>query len=296
MNTILKTARLLWSYLLERFPPGPYSLLVGLFYGSAMLVCSSLAGAEPHFQWQAPVVMLLLFFHLRVFDEQKDFEVDQHAHPNRLLSQGIITLPFLTRAGLVAIGIQGALAASLGEQALIAWAVCLGFTLLMRSEFGVGEWLNEHPLLYALTHNPITPLLGAFAWASTDLPWNSAYGWYLGSVAMGAFAFELGRKIRLPHEEQPGVATYSQAFGRQKAGQWLLLASLLAIGLAVPILDQLGDPSRFSTEESLAYLVLVTPGAVVLQAIWRGASAKGVELASTVLLLGSFLSFGIIAW
>ena len=296
MKTAPQTLRLLWSYLLERFPPGPYTLLVGLFYGSAVLVCSGLVGAEASFQWQAPVVMLLLFFHLRVFDEQKDFDVDQYAHPERLLSQGIITLSFLTRAGIVAIGVQGVLAASLGRNAFLAWLACFLFTLLMRAEFGVGEWLNQRPLLYALTHNPITPLLAVFAWAGTGLPWTAEFGWYLGAVAMGALAFELGRKIRLPEEEKEGVSTYSKAFGRRTAGHWLILASLLSIGLAVPVLESLGDPLRLSTEESLAYAFLLTPGVLVLGAIYRGASAKGVELASTVLLLGCFIAFGIIAW
>lgn len=296
MKPIPKTLSLLWSYLLERFPPGPYSLLVVLFYGSAVLVSSALVGAEPIFRWQPPVVMLLLFFHLRVFDEQKDFDVDQNAHPDRLLSQGIITLSFLTRAGIGAIVIQGALSASLGTEAFIAWIACFSFTLMMRIEFGVGEWLNERPLLYALTHNPITPLLGVFAWASTGLPWTEHFAWYLGAVAMGALAFELGRKIRLPEEEQEGVSTYSKAFGRRAAGHWLIFASFLTIVLTVPVLDRLGHPHQFSNEESIAYLFLIAPGIQVLMAIYRGASAKGVELASTGLLLGCFSAFGIIAW
>ena len=291
-----KAVALLWAYLLERFPPGPYSLLVVLFYGSAALVCASLVGAEASFRWQPPVVMLLLFFHLRVFDEQKDFEEDRHAHPDRLLSRGIITLAFLTRVAIASVVLQGLLALSLSPEAFGAWLICFLFTLTMRVEFGVGKWLNQRPMLYALTHNPITPLLGVFVWASTELPWVDDYGWYLGSVAMGALAFELGRKIRLPQEEQEGVSTYSKSFGRRKAGCWLVVASILAIGLAVPLLETLGDPGRFSREESLAYFFLIASGLQVLSSVVRGASAKGVELASSGLLLGCFGAFGIIAW
>ena len=293
-----KPWRRLWAYLLERFPPAPYTLLVALFYGSAVLVCSRLSGIEPVFHWQAPVVILLLFFHLRVFDEQKDFAEDQQAHPDRLLSQGIVTLPFLTKSAIVAILVQAGLAASLGTQALLAWACCLLFTLTMRFEFGLGPWLNQHPLLYALTHNPITPLLGVFAWASTDAPWAPMYGWYLGTVAMGALAFELGRKIRLPDEEQEGVNTYSKSFGRKTACSWMLLASLLTIALAVPVIDVLAVETSggFGRLEFLSYFFLVSPGIQTFSAALRGASAKGMENAGTAMLLGAFGAFGVIAW
>ena len=60
----------------------------------------------------------------------------------------------------------------------------------MRVEFGVGKWLNQRPMLYALTHNPITPLLGVFVWASTELPWVDDYGWYLGKVTKALSAAE----------------------------------------------------------------------------------------------------------
>ena len=141
-----------------------------------------------------------------------------------------------------------------------------------------------------------TDRYGVFAWASTGLPWVDDYGWYLGSVAMGALAFELGRKIRLPEEEQEGVSTYSKSFGRRKAGYWLVFSSFFAIGLAIPLLETLGEPGRYSREESVAYFFLIASGLQVLSSVVRGASAKGVELASTGLLLGCFGAFGIIAW
>jgi 4-hydroxybenzoate polyprenyltransferase len=280
----------LWAYFLERFPPGVYSLLVALFYGSAMLIAAALVGAEPVFVWQAPVVILLVFFHLRVFDEHKDAQEDMQSHPDRLLSRGVIGLPFLRNAAIVAILTEGALAASISPAALAAWGACFGFTLLMAVEFGVGPWLRGNMMAYAFSHNPITPLLALFAWASTGLPFEAMFGWYLGSVAAGGLAFEVGRKIRLPSEERPGVSTYSQTLGRTKAGGWLVLGALLCVGCAVPLIDQL------QSRELIAYGLLLPAGALVIFCGLRDVAAKKVEGAASLLLLTSFVALGVAAW
>jgi len=267
-----------------------YSLLVVLFYGSAGLVAAGLVAAEPVFIWQAPLVILLVFFHLRVFDEHKDAEEDMKAHPDRLLSRGVIGLPFLRNAALVAIAAEAGLAASISTSALIAWGVCLAFTLLMAVEFGVGKWLRTRMMAYAFSHNPITPLLGVFAWSTTGLPFDPLFGWYLGAVAAGGLAFEVGRKIRLPEEERPGVSTYSQALGRTTASAWLSLGALLCVGLSVPIIDQ------FQQREALAYGLLLPAGTWVLYCAKSKTKAKMVEASASVLLLICFISFGVAAW
>jgi len=280
----------LWAYLLERFPPVAYSLLVAFFYGSALLVASRLSGQDAVFRWQAPVVMLLLFFHLRIFDEHKDAKEDLDAYPDRLLSQGIVSLSFLRRTAVIAIGLQAGLSASLGQAAFLAWAACFAFTLLMLAEFFVGKWLNQRMLVYAISHNPITPLLGVFAWASTGLNWQNPFGWYLASAALGAFAFELGRKLRLPSEEQAGVSTYSNVYGRSRAAFVIATTTLLSIACTLPLVD------RFATKEGLAGCLLVLAATGVLATTLRPVRAKGVEGACTALLLIVFLVFGVISW
>jgi 4-hydroxybenzoate polyprenyltransferase len=279
-----------WAYLLERFPPVVYSILVALFYGSAVLVSAALVGEEAHFTWQAPVVILLVFFHLRVFDEHKDAKEDQEAHPDRLLSRGIIRLGFLKKAAVVAILAEAGLAFSLSPRAGIAWFGCFFFSVLMATEFGVGKWLNQHMMAYAFSHNPITPLLGVFAWATTGLAFAPLFGWYLGSVAAGALAFELGRKMRLPDEEQPGVSTYSACLGRRKSGEWLSLGALVCVGCAVPIVDLLDQ------RELVAYALLLPAGLWVLACGIRPVKAKTVEGSASLLLLISFIAFGVVAW
>lgn len=280
----------LWAYLLERFPPVAYTLLVVLFYGSAMLVASALQGAEAKWAWQPPIVILLVFFHLRVFDEHKDAEEDMEAHPERILSRGIVDLLFLRKAALIAILLQAGLSASLGGHAFAWWAACFGFSVLMFVEFGVGEWLRKHMMVYAISHNPITPLLALFAWASTGLAYPDHFSWYLASTAAGALGFEIGRKIRLPQEEQEGVSTYSKAIGRPAALAWLVGCTVLCMAFAVPIIDQLQH------RELVAYGLLLPAAALVLSIAIRPVQAKHVELSATLMLLVSFVAFGVVAW
>ena len=61
----------IWGYLEERFPPVVYTILVALFVGSAALASRALAGIHGQVRWEAALVVLLVFFHLRVFDEHK---------------------------------------------------------------------------------------------------------------------------------------------------------------------------------------------------------------------------------
>jgi len=255
-----------------------------------MLVASALQGAEAKWAWQPPIVILLVFFHLRVFDEHKDAEEDMEAHPERILSRGIVDLLFLRKAALIAILLQAGLSASLGGHAFAWWAACFGFSVLMFVEFGVGEWLRKHMMVYAISHNPITPLLALFAWASTGLAYPDHFSWYLASTAAGALGFEIGRKIRLPQEEQEGVSTYSKAIGRPAALAWLVGSTVLCMAFAVPIIDQLQN------RELVAYGLLLPAAALVLSIAIRPVQAKHVELSATLMLLVSFVAFGVVAW
>ena len=121
----------LWAYLLERFPPVAYSLLVAFFYGSALLVVSRPFRQEPSFEWQAPLSCCSCSFTCASSTNTRRHE-DLKAHPDRLLSRGIVTLD-VAQSRLVSIALQ-ALLAALGTVHL-GPAGLLWFTLLMLAEF-----------------------------------------------------------------------------------------------------------------------------------------------------------------
>ena len=67
-----------WAYLLERFPPAAYTVLVGLFTTSAVTLVGRQTAVAPSFDvvLRAGAVVLLVFLHLRLMDEHKDHAAD----------------------------------------------------------------------------------------------------------------------------------------------------------------------------------------------------------------------------
>ena len=280
-----------WAYLLERFPPAAYTVLVGLFTTSAVMLVGRQTAVAPSFDvvWRAGAVVLLVFLHLRLMDEHKDYAADAAAYPDRCLSRGVVTLPLLFRLGVVAVVLEAVLAVSLSIEAAVAWVVCLIFTLLMRFEFGVGAWLNRRLLLYAITHNPVVALLAFFLWTVAGGAHDRLLALYIGIVSVGSLAFEIGRKIRLPEEEIVGVDSYSSVLGKGAADR--LLAGLrLVTGLGLLALGVALDQ------------VLLGGMALGLQLVLAGfllrgpRRAKVTEGVATIGLLLDFIWVGVMAW
>ena len=209
--------------------------------------------------------------------------------PQRLLSRGVVTLGLLRRAAAAAILLEAALAWWLGSAALIAWAATLGFTLLMLVEFGVGRWLSEHLVLYAITHNPVVACLGVFAWATTGAAFAPAFVGYLAAASLGSLAFELGRKIRLPDEEVAGVDSYSSVLGRGRAGALLAGVSALALAAGAWTVWAVAGWAPIP----LALLVASAP--LALASALGAKKAKAVEGGATFLLLGILTAIGVSA-
>jgi 4-hydroxybenzoate polyprenyltransferase len=275
------------AYLAERFPIAPYAALVAAFHGAGSLVAVRLGGGEVR-AW-AGLVVLLAFFHLRVFDEHKDFEKDVRTHPERLLSRGVVTLAMLRRWGVVAIVAEAALAAACGWRALLAWAAMFAFTVAMRFEFGVGKQLEKSLLAYAITHNPVVAGLAMFIWASTGAAWDPRYLLFVAAASFGSLAFEIARKTRLPDEEVPGVDSYSSVYGRRQAGALVHLCVFAAVASAIVLSSRMTASYLPLVPLALAYLAarVLTTG---------DRPAKKVELGSSVALLGVFFGMGVAAW
>jgi len=271
----------------ERFPPVVYTLLVLLFWAAAVLGARGLT-AEGALVPHAAVVVWLVFLHLRVFDEHKDFDKDRVAYPDRLLSRGVVTLPMLARVGVVAVLVEATVAGLLGPWAFGAWLATFLFSVAMRYEFGVGGWLNRHIVLYAVTHNPVVAGLTLFLYAATGARWEWAYLWFVAVASLGSLAFEIGRKTRLPDEEHAGVASYTTELGQPGArallaGVYLLLWASVS-GLCYAL--RLPDPWP-----PLLGLLCVGPGlATVTQ------RAKRVEAGASLALLVGFVVCGAVAW
>ena len=220
------------AYLNERFPPIANVLLILTYYSSNQFLAIALTTPGPvmHYDRWSFLGMLMLvsfFFHIRVFDEHKDYEEDCRYFPDRVLQRGLVTLRQLKIAGGIAIVIELAIVALRGPQALTAWAIAFGFTLLMLREFFAREFLKRHFILYAVSHMLVMPLLSllVFSFATRRWPWE-APPWFWVYAFVGFFVtfnWEVSRKIRAPEQEIDGVESYTKIFGTFGAA-WLVLA------------------------------------------------------------------------
>lgn len=235
MNDPVSLPGKLWAYLLERFPPGPTLLYGGALFCAAWGLAGRLPGATPG-GWSAPVLGSLVFFlallHVRLMDEHKDDQDDRIAHPDRLLSRGVVTLRDLKGLLVVVVAAEIVLAALLGLPALLTWAALFGFTLLMLFEFGVGAWLSRHLGWYLISHQAMVLLMVLFA-ASTrlSLPSIAPTSWLALAVLALAMicatvTFELGRKTWNPEREHAHADSYTRVWGRPRT-----VATTMAVAL-----------------------------------------------------------------
>jgi 4-hydroxybenzoate polyprenyltransferase len=91
----------------------------------------------------------------------------------------------------------------------------------MSFEFGCRHWLKQRPIVYLLSHMLIMPIVDFYAttidWITAkDSPSTNLVPFLIASFFNG-IVIEIGRKIRLPTEEENGVETYSFLWGYKRA-------------------------------------------------------------------------------
>jgi len=229
-----------WAYLQERFPLQANGVLIVSYFAANFLLAYATtiqSGAVLHLSWRFPagcIVLLFMFFHMRVIDEHKDYEQDRVVHPDRILSRGLVSLKQLRNIGLVAVLIELALSYLLGLPAFMMCVVILVFSWLIYHEFYIGETLNRHLLANAFLHLLIMPAysLYVFSVATQKLPSSAPmamllYAWVSYGVGL---AYEIARKTRAPMDERPGLITYSNVMGAYPSA-YLSLVALLFSGV-----------------------------------------------------------------
>lgn len=228
-----------WIYQRERFPLTGHTPVIAAFslaavgYSTLERGSSTLPGARP--MVVAFTCSFLFFLQLRLADEVKDFEEDRVYRPYRPVPRGLVTLRELAFVWIGSILLQ-LLSALWLRARLLPWLVAVWiYQLLMSREFFCRDWLKRHPVAYMLSHMVIMPLIFIFAsacdwipagsnWPKQGLLWMMAVNFFVGMV------IEIGRKIRVPIDEEHGVETYSLLWGRAAAVlAWLALMAASAV-------------------------------------------------------------------
>jgi 4-hydroxybenzoate polyprenyltransferase len=289
-----------WTYQQERFPLFQHGMPIAVFSFSAVGYSLLLRGRLPlqaiGSALIAFIVVLLFFLQLRIADEFKDFETDLRHHPDRPVPRGLVSLREL---GIVSIGagaIQLGLTLALGLPLLLLLAIVWLYLGLVVKDFFVATWLKAHPLLYLLSHTVILPLIALYAtgcdWLAARSPLPTGLGWFLAVSFFNGMVIEIGRKIRVPKDEERGVETYSRLWGRQGA----IMAWLGAIWFSTLSTLLAAAYIQFTAPLLLPLLLLLTS---VVWVAWRFMThpvtrwAARLELVSNVWTLGIYLSLGI---
>jgi len=247
-------ARRLSAYLAERFPLASHGLLIAAYYSSNQFLARTLTepGRPMHYDVSTllgAVTLLCFFFHLRVFDEHKDYAEDLVHYPHRVLQSGVMTLRGLKVLGGLAIATQIVLSALRGPEAFTAWLAAFLFSVLMLKEFFVPGWLKRHFLVYAVSHLLVMPLLAlmVFSFATGRWPWEAPFwfGVYAWVGFFVTFNWEVSRKIRAPEDEIEGVDTYTRVFGTYGAAWIVLLIRVIDTALVALVGWHLGLPPWF---------------------------------------------------
>ena len=224
------------AYIAERFPLHSHLCMVIIYFLANQFLAQVLGnpGNPLRIGWFTALGMLFLFcifFHLRVFDEHKDYDDDIKHYPERILSRGLITLGHLKILGGIVIVVEIICAAISGWSAMVAVGITIIFSWILLHEFFIKRWLKAHFIIYAISHMLIMPLMTAtiFSFTMRRPFWEAPFlFWAYAAADFFAFAnWEISRKIRLEEDEIEGVSSYSKELGLYTAGYVVLVLRII---------------------------------------------------------------------
>ena len=244
------------AYFRERFPPVNMMLFAILFF--TVYSISSLSEATPVSGLVAlggVIAVISFFFRLRVFDEIKDYEIDALNHPHRVLQSGRVSLKQLKAIALIGTLVELSWSVWMGFEVWLAWLLAVGYSVLMRYEFFIGDWLRKWLLVYAVSHMLVMPLVIAWIWIAFS-PVLSAHFVLLASLSLLAgFSFEIARKIHAPCAERTTVDSYSKSIGYRFSIGLALLLLLAGTAVQWRLLQVVSARDWAFVVLSLSYLV-----------------------------------------
>jgi 4-hydroxybenzoate polyprenyltransferase len=223
-------------FIQERFSPLAHAVMIVAFFCANASAASISTGSMPGFgltEALGALVVFLTFFHLRIFDEMKDYSTDLTVHPERPLPRKLISL---SEAGSFAAALmlaEVALGFAIGPQAFVAVLCVAGYSLLMYKEFFARKWIRPRLVTYALTHTLISCWMSLFIFSAV-----AGRHFWQAPKAFGIFVFvnwllfdmfEFGRKTYGREEERSGVDSYSRRLGPSGASVALLIMAATAV-------------------------------------------------------------------
>jgi len=227
-------------YQKERFPFLGHGILVASFGFSAIAysrICRGQVGfvSIPVFL-AAIFTTISLFLLVRIFDEFKDAHDDALYRKNLPVPRGLVSLRELFIVGAITVILQLVVNLAFFPKILWLYGIVIFYLCLMGKEFFIARWLKQHQFWYVVSHMMIIPLIDILA---------SGYDWFLQGVAapkglygffavsfMNGVVLEIGRKIKTPGQEAPGVLTYSGLMGTRRAAYFWIFILFITLCLS----------------------------------------------------------------
>lgn len=273
----------LYQYQWERFPFVVVFLTSTAVLGSALGVLDVQVGL-----WRlvAGLLTLVLFpFHMRLFDELKDFDHDKQHYPERPVPRGLISLREIRHVLVGVLVIELLLNLWWGAGVLAAVLLALIFSGIAAKEFFIRRWLREHFFTYLALHQLqlafLLPYVYLLLGGALDLS-NRLLVAHGLMVFVALFLLEWARKMRREEDEVSSRDTYSARLGRTGATIVYGLLAVVVTGLFIYIARPV-----FPVAEKWGWVVLamvLTAGLSYAKDFYKLSDA-GIQLAALVLFL-----------
>ncbi|KPA14013.1 UbiA prenyltransferase [Candidatus Magnetomorum sp. HK-1] len=298
MKQKLSLIKKYFMYFNERFP-----IVGALLYAGALFFMSYFSASL--FLDHLPIkaidsivgfgVVFLSLLHLRIFDEHKDYEQDKIAHPDRMLSKGLITLNDLRKLLYGVLLLEAALSLYLGTHIFMIWILIMFWSYLMYTEFFVPEFLNKQMGLYLISHQIIVPIILIFGLAQrVPMESLSIQDFRLLIILCVAsmcstITYEIARKTWSKEKEHECADSYTKSWGIKKTIIINQITTLISCSCFIYIYSFANIAIVFHLIVFLFYLIFLT-AEILFVFKPEKRNSKIVELTGILYLLGVFIN------
>lgn len=226
IRSITHISRRFYAYQNERFP-------IVLLFLSLFPVTLSSAAVISKFSIMGIVLgfiaSLAYIFHIRVNDEDRDFEHDMAHHSTRPLQRGIITLNELKIINTIAIFLVALIAILSGLEATFIALIMIIYSYFAKHDFFCREKIRRHFFIYNLVHIIQIILLQIFVYAviAHRIQFTQLLLAHFLFTLTGTAIFEFVRKLKIPGEDGTGMDTYTHYLGFNKSMAFYSILTLL---------------------------------------------------------------------
>lgn len=276
---------LLLNYLKERFPlsaniPIIFIFNVTLYGGAGINENKIVFSNNAMFGF---LTIFFVFFHLRLFDDLKDYSKDKNAQ--------ILTKKQLICLAILTVLFEIVFASVLGLMPLIFYSIVLLYSILMYFEFFIKEKLNQSILAYNFSHQFIIVLTGLYIYSfyyNTYVIDEPIFFLFLILMFSMLCLFEVIRKIK--SKDDPGYKkSYEHIFGKPKL---ILYCSFFSILITVFI--SLIFYSKQIIASVLIQLVLLFAITSILIMFYRSSKIMTPKILKTSLAIYLLLSLALL--